>query len=82
MTKNNGDDIEPQDSVPGPTVQYEKPKFKRGVDLPVKVKIPNAIAQAAGIGRFLALDKDSEVPSVALEWLKSDSRYSGWFTKK
>lgn len=76
-------DMPLNDPAPEPTIEYVKPKFKqRGVSLPVEVKIPHVIASQAGIARFLWLEKDSEIPEVALGWLMSDARYVGWFTKR
>jgi hypothetical protein len=80
---NDGEGVADAAAMPKPTVEYVKPKFKRGaIQLPVEIKIPAAIANEAGIGRFLWLEKDSEIPKIALEWLIADARYTGWFTKK
>jgi hypothetical protein len=81
MAKDNGG--EGANDAPEPTIEYVKPNFKRrGVSLPTQVKIPVSVALRAGISRFLLLERDSKIPKVALDWLKSDARYSGLFTKK
>jgi hypothetical protein len=69
--------------TPAPTVEYVKPKFKRGaISFPQGVKIPGVVAKEVGISRNLVLEKESEIPVAALKWLMADARYSGWFTKK
>ena len=57
-----------------------KPQYSDSMRFPITVTVPMNVAVHVEGGRHIRIkNADQDLPALAVEWMRNDSRYGGWF---